>query len=97
MKLLQTLIVALMAVVIIGLLTERACNKPIKTSSTPVEARTAEIRILSPRELQTFLKGKNIDRYDPGKVDGRIGTNTISAWENYCCDQYAVKEFKRYE
>lgn len=30
-----------MAVLIIGLLTERACNKPIKTSSTPVSGKTA--------------------------------------------------------
>lgn len=39
--------------------------------------------------LQQFLKDTGMERYNPGKVDGVVGPNTVKAWENYSFDVYA--------
>lgn len=93
MKLLQTLIIALMAVVIIGLWTERACNKPLRVSVRPQNGRTAlpdPNYVQNPYEAQERLKAQG---YYKGKIDGKWGAQTDQAYCDYC----AVQEFKRYE
>ena len=49
--------------------------------------------IPSAREIQQRLKALDNPRYDPGKIDGRIGINTKSqkAWDNLIKDRYAKK------
>lgn len=88
----QIALIVIMGVCLFKSWSQQRCNKPFKTPSTPIEARTAEIRILSPRELQNFLNSKGHSRYKC-KVDGKIGQETIRAWNNYICDRYAKKEF----
>ena len=49
--------------------------------------------IPSIREIQQRLKDTGKPRYDPGKIDGRISLTgkTQEAWNNYTCDQYAIR------
>ena len=49
--------------------------------------------IPTPTELQEMLVAEGYDI----KVDGKIGKNTIAAWEDYACNKYAVLEFRRVE
>jgi len=51
---------------------------------------------MSVRELQTFLNEQGHVRYKC-KVDGRMGKETQTAWDNYICDRYAIEEFKNYD
>lgn len=62
----------------------------IKAPSRPVSGQT----IPSAIEIQQMLKDTGKKRYDPGIVDGIIGTVSQKAWNNYTCDQFANKEFE---
>lgn len=48
--------------------------------------------IPSAREIQRRLKELDNPRYDPGKIDGIPGPNTLEGWNNYTCDQYAIRD-----
>jgi hypothetical protein len=50
--------------------------------------------IPSPREIQQKLKDLDDPRYDPGKVDGIPGPDTITAWNNLIKDRYAKRAFE---
>lgn len=47
--------------------------------------------IPSQREIQQRLTDLDNLRYDPNGVDGVIGTDSRTAWDNYICDRYAKK------
>lgn len=49
--------------------------------------------IPSQREIQQRLEDLDDPRYDPNGVDGWIGNDSRTAWDNYICDQYAKKTF----
>ena len=50
--------------------------------------------IPSQREIQQRLEDLNDPRYDPNGVDGWIGTDSRTAWDNYTKDQHAKEYFK---
>ncbi len=74
-----TIIVGLMAVVII------AQHCAIKAPNSSVSVQT----IVSAIEIQQRLKDTGKRRYDPGIIDGKIGSKSQKAWDNYVCDQQA--------
>ena len=86
---------ALFCVFVIALFCRQAHQRPIKAVSSPVQTRTTpEPTIMSIRELQQALN----DTDDPWrrykcKVDGKWGSETAQALENYICDRQAGKEF----
>lgn len=86
-----TIVVAVMAVVII------AQHCAIKAPSELPSVQTTEkvIDIPSIRQIQQRLKDTGKKRYDCGKVDGKFGSKTRQALENYKCDQFAKVEFER--
>ena len=47
--------------------------------------------IPSVREIQQRLKDTGKPRYDPGKIDGIPGPNTVEGWNNYTEDQFAIR------
>jgi len=47
--------------------------------------------IPSQREIQQRLEDLDNPRYDPNGVDGWIGTDSRTAWDNYTCDQHAKR------
>ena len=58
------------------------------------EANTVYIQdpnIPSQREIQQRLEDLDNPRYDPNGVDGWIGTDSRTAWDNYTCDQHAKR------
>lgn len=67
---------------------------PIPAPDSPVEQRTTlEPVIMSIRELQQALNDKGHSRYKC-EVDGRMGKETLKAWDNWICDRQAKKEFE---
>lgn len=48
-------------------------------------------KIPSARRIQQRLKELDNPRYDPGKLDGIPGPNTMEGWNNYTKDQFAIK------
>ena len=87
---------ALFCVFVTALFCRQAHQRPIPAPDSPVSERTAaEPTIMSIRELQQALN----DTDDPWgryecKVDGKWGSETAQALENYVCDRQANKEFK---
>ena len=47
--------------------------------------------IPSAREIQERLTALGNPRYDPNGIDGIIGKDSRTAWDNYICDQHAKK------
>ena len=47
--------------------------------------------IPSAKEIQQRLRELGNPRYDPGKIDGIIGSKSRMAWDNYICDQFAIR------
>jgi len=47
--------------------------------------------IPSQREIQQRLEDLKNPRYDPNGVDGWIGTDSRTAWDNYTKDQHAKR------
>ena len=47
--------------------------------------------IPSARQIQQSLKDLDNPRYDPGKIDGIPGPDTITAWDNLIEDRYAKR------
>lgn len=69
-------------------------QRPIKTPSKAVGRQTAlEQGIMSIRELQQALNDKGHSRYKC-EIDGRMGPQTLKAWNNYICDRQARLEFE---
>ena len=50
--------------------------------------------IPSARQIQQRLTDLGKARYDPNGVDGWIGKDSRTAWDNYTCDRYAKREFE---
>jgi hypothetical protein len=87
-----------MLIVVVGVLGLLLASPhvPAKATDSPVET-IKEIKVpMSVRELQTFLNEAGHPRY-ACKIDGKMGGETQRAWDNYICDQYAKREFKRIE
>ena len=53
-----------------------------------------EIKIPSVHDIQRRLKDLDDPRYDPGRIDGIPGPNTVTGWNNYTKDQFAIKAIK---
>jgi len=91
-----TTLFGLFCVFVTALFCWQAHQRPIKAVSSPVQTRTTpEPTIMSIRELQQALN----DTDDPWgryecKVDGKWGSETAQALENYICDRQTIKEFK---
>lgn len=47
--------------------------------------------IPSQREIQQKLTDLDNPRYDPNGVDGVIGKDSRTAWDNFICDQFAIR------
>ena len=47
--------------------------------------------IPSAREIQERLTALGNPRYDPNGIDGVIGKDSRTAWDNYICDQQAIR------
>ena len=96
MSLIRATLFGLFCIIVTALFCWQAHQRPIKAVSSPVQTRTAsEPTIMSIRELQQALN----DTDDPWgryecKVDGKWGSETAQALENYICDRQAIKEFK---
>jgi len=89
MKILRTLfcfIVGLSFVVAVGLYCAR--------STAPKVVYIQKLEIPSIKEIQRRLKELDKPRYDPGKLDGIVGKQTQTAWNNYECDRQAKKCFE---
>jgi peptidoglycan hydrolase-like protein with peptidoglycan-binding domain len=65
----------------------------IKAPSSPISGQTT-IEIPSIRQIQQRLNATGKKRYDPGKVDGKFGSKTRQALENYKCDEFAINELE---
>ena len=96
MKKTHVLILMILSSTASSLYTQRIYNRKPIIKIVPSERRTApELTIMSIRELQQAL----CDKDDPWgryqcKVDGKWGSETAQALENYICDRQAIKEFK---
>jgi hypothetical protein len=66
----------------------------VKTQEANVVYIQALNYIPSPRQIQQSLKDLDDPRYDPGKVDGIPGPDTITAWNNLIKDRYAKRAFE---
>jgi hypothetical protein len=62
--------------------------------STVVKFVPVQGDIPSQREIQQRLTDLDNSRYDPNGVDGWIGTESRTAWDNYTCDQFAKRDFE---
>lgn len=78
----------IIAVVVLSVAYVNEIKKPI-VKLVPVQSP-----IPSVREIQQRLKDTGKERYDPGKIDGIPGPNTITAWDNLIEDRYAIREFE---
>jgi len=47
--------------------------------------------IPSATEIQERLTALGNPRYDPNGIDGVIGKDSRTAWDNYICDQQAIR------
>ena len=47
--------------------------------------------IPSAKEIQERLTALGNPRYDPNGIDGVIGKDSRTAWDNYICDQQAIR------
>ena len=96
MKKTHVLILMILSSTASSLYTQRIYNRKPIIKIVPSERRTApEPTIMSIRELQTFLNEQDDPwgRYKCG-IDGKMGKETLTAWDNYICDRQAIKEFK---
>ena len=86
MSMVRTLLVGIGCIVIIVMF----CI--IKTQeSKVVYIYIQDPNIPSAREIQQKLKDLDDPRYDPGKVDGKPGPDTMRGWDNHTCDRYAKR------
>ena len=82
----KTLIVVFVTVFALGF--------AVKLLERPKVVYIQKLDIPSAREIQRRLKELDNPRYDPGKIDGIPGPNTMEGWNNYTCDQYAIRAIK---
>lgn len=82
--LIMTLLLGLGFVVLVGMYCQ------IKTQEAKV-VYIQDPNIPSAREIQQRLTDLNNPRYDPNGVDGWIGKDSRTAWDNYICDRYAKR------
>lgn len=87
-KVFLALIVGLMFVALVG----QYCALQTKATSPTVVIRYEPIP--SQREIQQRLTDLGKPRYDPNGVDGWIGEDSRTAWDNYICDQFAIRSIE---
>ena len=68
-------------------------NEKYKTALKHKAEIIIQSEIMSIRELQRALVDAGYDI----QVDGKIGRQTMAAWEKHCCNQYAIRAFKEAE
>ena len=78
----KTILIIIIVVGVLSIVTNR---------SEPQIIYIEEINIPSVHDIQRRLKALNDPRYDPGKIDGIIGSKSRTAWDNYTCDQFAIR------
>jgi len=85
-KTIRTLLVGIGIIVLVGIYCIIQTQK-----SKVVYIYFPDPNIPSAREIQQRLEDIGNPRYDPKGVDGIIGKDSIKAWDNYTCDQYAKR------
>lgn len=84
----KTILIIAVVVLSVALVKER--REPIvKLVPVPVQGD-----IPSQREIQQRLTDLDKPRYDPNGVDGWIGTDSRTAWDNYICDRFAKRDIE---
>ena len=83
-------IILIMAVVVLSVAYVHERRKPI-VKLVPVQDPNY---IPSVREIQQRLKDTGKPRYDPGKIDGIPGPDTMTGWNNLIKDRYAIKSIR---
>ncbi len=78
----------------IGFIVLMAMYCIIKTQEAKVVYIIDPNYISSAREIQQRLKDLDDPRYDPGKVDGIPGQDTMRGWNNLIKDRYAKRAFE---
>lgn len=89
MSMIRILLVGIGCVVLIGMWCIIQTQQQVKIIRVPDYNY-----IPSAREIQQRLTDLNKPRYDPNGVDGHIGKDSRTAWDNYICDRYAIKAIK---
>ena len=79
----KTILIILVVVLSVAYVNER--KEPV-IKLVPVQGK-----IPSQREIQQRLTDLGKPRYDPNGVDGWIGKDSRTAWDNYECDQHAKR------
>lgn len=82
----KTILIILVVVLSVAYVNER--KKPV-IKLVPVQSP-----IPSQREIQQRLTDLNKPRYDPNGVDGWIGKDSRTAWDNFTKDQFAKREIE---
>ncbi|KKL62609.1 hypothetical protein LCGC14_1065730 [marine sediment metagenome] len=89
MSMVRVLLVGFGCVVLIGMYCIIQTQKQVKTIRVPDPNF-----IPSARQIQQSLKDLDDPRYDPGPIDGIPGPKMIEGWDNYTCDQYAIRSIE---
>ena len=84
----RAIMLLLIIIVVILSISHVKPRKPV-VKLVPVQAP-----IPSAREIQQRLKDLDDPRYDPGKVDGIPGQDTMRGWNNLIKDRYAKRAFE---
>ncbi len=82
----KTLIIVFVTVIYLGF--------AVKLLERPKIIYIIDPNIPSVREIQQRLKDLDDPRYDPGKVDGIPGPDTMRGWNNLIKDRYAKRAFE---
>lgn len=70
------------------------CEKKTPTATQTAPVRRKDYSMPTIMEMQKWL---NENGYPCGAADGKVGKQTIAAWERYTCDKYAVIYFRESE
>ena len=86
MSMIRILLVGFGCVVLIAMYCLIQTQKQVKIIRVPDPNH-----IPSAIEIQQRLTDLDKPRYDPGKIDGKIGKQSQTAWDNFVMDRYAKK------
>lgn len=79
----KTLIVVFVTVFALGFV--------VKLLEKPKFVYIPDPNIPSVHDIQRRLKALDDPRYDPGKIDGILGPNTMEGWNNLIKDRHAKR------
>ena len=89
MSMVRVLLVGFGCVVLIAMYCIIQTQKQVKIIQVP------DLNYIpSARQIQQRLTDLDNPRYDPNGIDGRIGTDSQTAWDNYICDRYAKRSIE---